>query len=126
VIPKKILIVDDELAIRILIEQTLEELEDKGVDILTAVNGKEAMDTIQTEKPGLVFLDIQMPIMDGFEVCYKLKHELGLNDIYIVMLTAKGQDFDRQRGMEMGANVYMTKPFDPDELLELAENVLEL
>jgi DNA-binding response OmpR family regulator len=64
--------------------------------------------------------------MDGFEVCYKLKHELGLNDIYIVMLTAKGQDFDRQRGMEMGADVYMTKPFDPDELLELAENVLEL
>ena len=122
----KILIVDDEAHIRLLIEQTLEELEDLGVEILTADNGADALELIQAEKPKLVFLDVMMPKMNGFDVCHKVKRELGMEDVYVVMLTAKGQEFDRQRGADVGANVYMTKPFDPDELLAMANEVLGL
>ena len=122
----KILIVDDEAHIRMLIEQTLEELEDQGVEILTADNGVDALELIKSEKPKLVFLDVMMPKMNGFDVCRTVKRELGMDDVYIVMLTAKGQEFDRQRGNEVGANIYMTKPFDPDELLAKANEVLGL
>jgi len=122
----KILVVDDEAHIRLLIEQTLEELEDQGVEILTADNGEDALETIKSEKPKLVFLDVMMPKMNGFDVCRTVKRELGMDEVYIVMLTAKGQEFDRQRGAEVGANVYMTKPFDPDELLAKATQVLGL
>jgi len=122
----KILIVDDEVYIRLLIEQTLEELEDQDVELLTASNGDEALNLIKTETPRLVFLDVMMPKMNGFDVCSAVKNELGMRDVYVVMLTAKGQEFDRQKGEQAGANVYMTKPFDPDELLELAKSVLGL
>lgn len=121
---KTILIVDDEPHIRILIEQTLEELEDEGVELLMATNGEEALEIIQEEKPNLVFLDVMMPKMNGFEVCQRVKNDLGLQDVYIIMLTAKGQEFDKQKGSEVGADLYMTKPFDPDEILAKAIEVL--
>lgn len=105
--PKKILIVDDEPHIRLLLSQTLEEIEDQGVELLTAINGEEALKTIQSEQPQLVFLDVMMPKMNGFDVCNKVKHELGLKDVYIVMLTAKGQEFDKHRGREVGADMYI-------------------
>jgi two-component system alkaline phosphatase synthesis response regulator PhoP len=122
----KVLIVDDEMHIRTLIEQTLEDLEDEGVELLTAGNGAEALELIKEEKPNLVFLDVMMPKMNGFDVCNAIKHELGLKDVYVVMLTAKGQEFDKQRGAEVGADIYITKPFDPDELLDKAREVLRL
>jgi two-component system alkaline phosphatase synthesis response regulator PhoP len=122
----KILIVDDEVYIRLLIEQALEDLEDEGVELLTAEDGKEALETIKAQKPELVFLDVMMPEMNGFDVCHAVKNELGLGDVYIVMLTAKGQEFDKQRGEAVGADTYMTKPFDPDELFEKATEVLGL
>ena len=122
----KILIVDDEPHIRLLIEQTLEDLEDQGVELLLATNGEEALDIIQAERPPLVFLDVMMPEMNGFEVCHTVKREWGLPDVTIVMLTAKGQESDRQKGEAVGANTYVTKPFDPDELLELTEQILGL
>jgi DNA-binding response OmpR family regulator len=121
---KKILIVDDEAHIRMLIEQTLEELEDEGVEFLTAENGEIALDIIQKENPKLVFLDVMMPKMNGMEVCRRVKKELGLNNVFIVLLTAKGQELDRQRGQEVGADVYMTKPFDPEIILSKAKEVL--
>jgi len=121
---KKILIVDDEPHIRILISQTLEELEDEGVELLTATNGEEALEIIQQEKPDLVFLDVMMPKMNGFEVCQAVKNDLGLQDVYIIMLTAKGQEFDKQKGNQSGADLYMTKPFDPDEILAKAMEIL--
>jgi two-component system, OmpR family, alkaline phosphatase synthesis response regulator PhoP len=123
-VDQKVLIVDDEAHIRLLIEQTLEELEDFGVEIATADNGADALEWIRNEKPRLVFLDVMMPKMNGFDVCQQVKRELGMSDVYIVMLTAKGQEFDRQRGEQVGADLYMTKPFDPDELLEKAQQVL--
>lgn len=121
---KKILIVDDEAHIRMLIGQTLEELEDEGVEFLTADNGQTALELIQSERPNLVFLDVMMPKMNGMDVCQKVKRELGFTDIYIVILTAKGQELDRQKGQEVGADVYMTKPFDPEVILNKAKEVL--
>ena len=122
----KILIVDDEAHIRMLIEQTLEELEDEGVEFLTAENGEVALEIIQKENPRLVFLDVMMPKMNGMEVCRRVKKELQLENVFIVLLTAKGQELDRQRGQEVGADVYMTKPFDPEVLLNKAKEVLEI
>jgi len=122
----KVLIVDDETYIRLLIEQTLEDIEDEGVIILTADNGQDALEIIQAERPKLVFLDVMMPKLSGFEVCEAVKHKMNIQDVFIVLLTAKGQEFDRQEGDRAGANQYMTKPFDPDELAELARTVLEL
>ncbi len=122
----KILVVDDEAHIRLLIEQTLEELEDQGVEIITSDNGIDALETIKAEKPQLVFLDVMMPKMNGFDVCQVVKQQLKMNDVYIALLTAKGQEYDKQKGTEVGADLYLTKPFDPDELLEKAQEVLGL
>jgi len=122
----KILIVDDEAHIRMLIEQTLEDLEDEGVIFFKAENGEEALEIIQSEKPQLVFLDVMMPKMNGMEVCRRVKKELELNNVFIVLLTAKGQELDRQKGLEVGADLYMTKPFDPEAILNKAREVLNL
>ncbi len=123
---KKLLIVDDEAHIRMLIEQTLEDLEDEGVELLFADNGADALKIIQEERPNLVFLDVMMPKMNGMEVCQKVKKELNITETYIILLTAKGQEVDRQKGLDMGADKYMTKPFDPDEMLSIAEEILNL
>lgn len=121
---KKILIVDDEPHIRALLEQTLEDFEDNNVEIFTAKDGQEGLEIIKDEQPNLVFLDVMMPKMNGFDVCQAVKHELNLQDVYIIMLTAKGQEFDKKKGLESGADTYMTKPFDPDEIIEKASAVL--
>jgi DNA-binding response OmpR family regulator len=123
---KKILIVDDEAHIRMLIEQTLEDLEEEEVSFFTAENGEDALALISKEKPQLVFLDVMMPKLNGMEVCRRVKKELLLDDVYIVLLTAKGQEIDRLKGQEVGADVYMTKPFDPETLLDKARSVLGL
>ena len=124
--PKKILIVDDEVHLRSLLHQTLEDLEDEGVELHSATNGEEALAAIESMQPNLVFLDVMMPKLSGFDVCERAKKTLGLANVYIVLLTAKGQEFDRQRGVEVGADLYMTKPFDPDALLMKAREVLGL
>src|SRR5574337_1023829 len=116
----KILIVDDEAHIRMLIVQTLEELAENGVELLTADNGQDALELIKTQRPELVLLDVMMPKMNGFDVCRAVKRDLGLAQVHIIMLTAKGQELDRQKGQDVGADVYMTKPFDPDQLLARA------
>ena len=123
---KKLLIVDDEAHIRMLIEQTLEELEDEGVNFLTAENGEQALEIIKNENPQLVFLDVMMPKMNGMEVCRRVKKELNMDKVFIVLLTAKGQELDRQKGQEVGADLYMTKPFDPEVILQKAREILEL
>lgn len=126
--PGKILIIDDEIHIRMLLEQTLEDLEEEhGVAILSASNGEEGLDIIRREKPGLVFLDIMMPKLNGYEVCRRVKQDPALSGlIAIVLLTAKGQEVDRRQGLELGAKQYMTKPFDPDEVLATAKTLLEI
>ncbi|MBS1577694.1 MAG: response regulator [Bacteroidetes bacterium] len=123
---RKILIVDDESHIRMLIGQTLEELEDEGVDFFEAENGEIALQIIQDEKPDLVFLDVMMPKMNGMEVCRRVKRELKMEEVFIILLTAKGQEMDRQKGQEVGADIYMTKPFDPEAILDKAKRVLQI
>ena len=121
---KSVLIADDEIHIRRLIEQSLEDLEDEGVYIHTVDNGEDALRLIETERPGLVILDVMMPKMNGFDVCDRVKSSPDLQHIHVILLTAKGQEHDRIRGEEVNADTYMTKPFDSDELLALASDVL--
>ncbi|MCF2970100.1 response regulator [Synechococcus sp. Nb3U1] len=123
---EKILIVDDEPHIRLLLEQTLEELEAEGVELILAANGEEALELIRTERPQIVFLDVMMPRLNGFDVCQQVKQDPELQHTTIVMLTAKGQEFDKQRGQEVGADLYITKPFDPDVLTAKAAELLGL
>ena len=104
-----VLIVDDEQHIRLLIEQTLEELEDDGVELLTAPDGEVALDVVRNQSPDLVFLDVTMPKLNGFDTCTAIKQEFGLTDTFVCMLTAKGQAWDRERGLEAGADLFLTK-----------------
>lgn len=123
---RKIVIVDDEAHIRALLEQTLEDLEDElDAEILSASDGAEGLALIREERPKLVFLDVMMPQMNGYEVCRAVTDDDNLNGIHVILLTAKGQDVDRERGIEAGAKRYMTKPFDPDEVFELALGILQ-
>jgi DNA-binding response OmpR family regulator len=120
----KILIVEDDPCIRILLKQTLEELEEEGVELIVTDNGETALDIIRLEKPELVFLDVMMPKMNGFDVCNAVKNEYAMHNVCIVLLTVKGQKLDKQRGKDVGADIYMTKPFNPDELLAVARKVI--
>ena len=122
---KKVLIVDDEAYIRLLIEQTLEDLEEDSIEVMQADNGISALGLVKEERPRLVFLDVMMPQMNGFDVCRVIKQDWQMEDVYVVILTAKGQEHDRQVSEQAGADRYMTKPFDPDELLEVAREVLD-
>lgn len=121
---KSILIADDEIHIRRLVEQSLEDLEDAGVNIQSVGDGEEALAAIRTDRPGLVILDVMMPKMDGFSVCEQIKNDPSLKHVHVILLTAKGQEYDRLRGQEVKADTYMTKPFDSDALLALACDVL--
>ena len=105
---KRILVVDDEPhAIRALTFI----LKKEGYDVYSALNGEEAMARVRESKPDLMFLDVMMPRKNGFEVCQEIKDDPGLSDIYIIMLTAKGQEKDREKGLSLGADEFITKPF---------------
>ena len=121
-----VLIVDDEQHIRLLIEQTLEELEDDGVELLTAVDGQQALDVVANQPPDLVFLDVSMPKVDGFEVARTIKADPAMAGTTVILLTARGQAVDREQGLAAGADEYLTKPFDPDDLLRRARAALGL
>jgi CheY-like chemotaxis protein len=125
---RRILIVDDERRTLLLMERTLRDLQDDhdDVEILTAGDGAEALEIIMAERPALVYLDLMMPYVDGLDVCKTVKSEQGVPETYIVMLTAMGQEADRQSAREVGADLYLTKPFDPDKVLEIAKDVLGL
>ncbi|MGK0465947.1 response regulator [Clostridium sp.] len=121
---KKILIVDDEANNRLLLEEILEDFKEKGVEIFLAKNGKQALGIIISERPDLVFLDIMMPTISGYEVCDIVKRELKLLYIYIVLLTAKGQEEDKHKGFDVLCDRYITKPFYFNEVIEVAQKVL--
>jgi two-component system, OmpR family, alkaline phosphatase synthesis response regulator PhoP len=123
---RAVLIVDDEQHIRLLIEQTLEELLDEDVELYTAADGDEAIAAIAAQHPDLVFLDVMMPGRSGLDVCRAVRADPELAGAYIVLLTAKGQAQDRAEGLDAGADEFLTKPFDPDALLALARGVLGL
>ena len=123
----KIIIADDEIHIRLLLEQTLEELlYNFDIQVLTASDGEEALALILQEKPQLVFLDIMMPKIDGYTVCQAVKQNPHCKDTQILLLTAKGQESDRERGEAVGAADYLTKPFDPDDIVSITKKLLDL
>ena len=119
-----VLIVDDEPHIRMLLEESLVDLEDQGISLLSAANGREALQLIEAHRPRLVLLDVMMPELSGYEVCEQVRANPALAQVYILMLTAKGQEADRLRGLEAGADDYATKPFDPDDMLARGQRVL--
>lgn len=119
----KVLIVDDEPLIRELILQIMDEIEDVEIQTLQAGDGVEGLEIIRKEKPDIVFLDIMMPKMSGFEICRILKNEPPDWDMKIVMLTAKGQEVDKQTAKELGVKWYVTKPFKVNDIIKLFEEL---
>ncbi|MBN1161264.1 MAG: response regulator [Dehalococcoidales bacterium] len=107
---KKILVVDDEPNV---VRTLTFVLKKEGYDVATAENGEEALARVHESKPCLMFLDVMMPKKNGYEVCQELKSDAALSDIHIVMLSAKGQEADREKALSMGANEFITKPFSP-------------
>jgi len=120
---KKVMIVDDEAHIVELVRVCLE---DSDYDIIEAYDGEEAVDKTREELPDLILLDIMLPKMDGYEVCKILKGSEDTKSIPIVMLTAKGQEVDKVKGFQAGADAYMTKPFSPLRLLTELEEKLSV
>lgn len=120
--PKKILAVDDEKHIVRLIQVNLERA---GYQVVTAFDGVEALKKVQEENPDLVVLDVMMPQMDGFETLKNLKANPQTRDIPVIMLTAKAQDADVFRGWQSGVDCYLTKPFNPLELLTFVKRIFE-
>ncbi|MCD6265382.1 MAG: response regulator [Deltaproteobacteria bacterium] len=119
---KKILIVDDQPEVRELVEVTLKT---GDYQILKAKNGEDAVEIAKTEKLDLIIMDIMMPGgIDGLEATRILKNEPETRDIPVIMLTAKGQESDREKGLEVGADDYFTKPFSPLELIKKVEEIL--
>ncbi len=114
----KILVVDDEKRMVRFIQLNLEQ---DGFQVVTAYNGKEALDQVRTQLPDLVLLDIMMPDIDGFEVLKKIRE---VSEVPVIMLTAKGEEDDRVKGLELGADDYITKPFSPRELVSRIKAVL--
>jgi DNA-binding response OmpR family regulator len=111
--PKRVLICDDEPYI---VESVSYVVRKAGFEVLTAEDGDEALAAARREKPDLVFLDIMMPGLPGDEVCKRLKTDPATRGMHVVILTARGQEEDERRAMEMGADEFMTKPFSPRKL----------
>ena len=119
---KKILIVDDEEKVRKLVEITLSG---EYLKVLHASSGDEALETAREAKPDIILLDIMMPgSLDGFDVCRLLREDPDTKDIYIIMLTAKGQQADKEKGLASGADDYFVKPFSPMELMNKIDKIL--
>lgn len=115
-----ILVVDDEPFILRALSFIFEQV---GYRVVTASDGEEALAKIRELRPSLVFLDIMLPRKNGYEVCVAVKEDLELASTYIIMLSAKGQQVDRERGMLGGADDYLTKPFSLREIVEYVHNI---
>lgn len=118
---RKILVVDDEPNV---IRSLTFVLSKEGYDVSSAINGEDAMAKVKQSKPDLMFLDVMMPKKNGYEVCQEVKSNSGLSDIHIIMLTAKGQEADREKGLNAGADEFMTKPFSPIMVIDKVKELL--
>ncbi len=119
---KRILAVDDEKHILRLVQINLEKA---GYLVVTASNGREALEAVALERPDLIVMDVMMPEMDGLEALQRLKADETTAEIPVVMLTAKAQDADVFQGWQSGADLYLTKPFNPIELLTFVKRILD-
>ncbi len=118
---KKVLIVDDEPNILLSLEFVVQKA---GYEVNTAPDGEAAMDKIREWGPDLVLLDVNMPKLDGFEVCQMVRQDSDWNDLKIVILTAKGREVEREKGLALGANDYVTKPFSTQDIIEKITGLL--
>ncbi|WP_374239491.1 response regulator transcription factor [Zoogloea sp.] len=120
---KKILIADDEQNIVISLEFLMKR---EGFTVCIAADGQEAIDKVRSEAPDLVLLDIMMPRKNGYEVCQEIRSDPQLQGTRILMLTAKGREMEVTKGLAMGADAYMTKPFSTRELVTRVKSLLDL
>jgi CheY-like chemotaxis protein len=119
---KKILVVDDDELVLIAIQELLSPL---GFSVVKACSGADALEKIAQEQFDLIILDIIMPEMDGFEVCQRIRQTNSYTETPIMMLTAKSGEEDKERGIEVGANLYLPKPISPKKLIALVEEALK-
>jgi len=119
---KTILIADDNDNIRDALTYLLE---DEGYELLLAKDGADTLRKVRERKPDILFLDIMMPEINGYDVCRTIKNDPDLKSIYVIMLTAKGQVAEQERGKEVGADEYIVKPFSPMEILARVKILLQ-
>ena len=118
---KKVLVVDDEPNI---VQVVISRLKANNYDVITAVDGQEALELAQREKPDLIILDLMLPKLDGYKVCSILKSNDQHKDTPIIMLTARGEIDDMKNGLEKGANAYVTKPFNSNALIGIIDGLI--
>jgi len=119
--PKKILIVDDEPSIIVPVQFLMEQ---NGYDVMVAFSGEEAMEIIAEKKVDLILLDIMLPVIDGFEVCQRVRENPQWNKIKIILLTALGSNANVEKGLALGADAYITKPFSNIEIVDKVRELL--
>ena len=119
---KKVLIVDDE---EDMVYAVKLQLESNGFEVITAGNGQEALDKARTGTPDIIILDLMLPKIDGYKVCRMLKFDKKYKMIPIIMLTARVQERDQKLGFEVGADAYLTKPFEHEELLAKIKELIK-
>lgn len=120
-VPKKILIADDEANIVISLEFLMQHA---GYDVRSVADGEAALNQLAAFKPDLILLDVMLPLVDGFDVCRRIREDPGLRTTRIVMLTAKGREAEVAKGLALGADLYITKPFATRELLASVRQLL--
>ena len=118
---KRILIADDETGVRLTVGRIL----DKDYIVLEATNGEEAVEIAKGQKPNLILMDLIMPKMDGYTACSEIKADQATKGIPVVILTAVGHEFNKKFATEMGAAGYVTKPFNPQELIDVISRLLD-
>ena len=117
----KVLVVDDEVYILHILDFILGA---ENYDVITAMNGEQALEKVREEKPDLIVLDIMMPKLDGYETCRLIKSDPKTKSIPVILLTAKGREVDQKLGREVGASDYITKPFSPSKLIDRVQSIL--
>ena len=120
---KRVLLVDDEPNIVMSLEFLMRRA---GFEVAVARNGREALDALDGTPPDLLLLDVMMPEFDGYEVCEKIRARPDWNATKIVMLTARGREVERERGLSLGADAYVTKPFSTRDLVEQVKRMLDV
>ena len=117
---RKILVIEDSLTMQRLLSYVLER---EGYDVQIASDGAEGMEKARAIKPDLVFTDLMMPIKDGYEVCREIRADEHLKDTILIILTARGQDSDIEKGLAAGADEYVMKPFDPPKVVDRVNQI---
>lgn len=120
---KKILIVDDEPSIIVPLQFLMEQ---NGYEVMVAFSGEEAMETIARTPPDLVLLDIMLPVIDGFEVCQRVRENMDWQHIPIILITALGSEINVAKGLALGANAYITKPFSNADVVRKVKDLLSM